>query len=52
MFRDSQRGTFLSRTVLASTGRSGLEGGKQDYEILLAAFGITSDRIFKNNICT
>ena len=35
MSRDSQRGTFLSRAVLASTGSSGLEGGKNDYELHL-----------------
>ena len=51
MSRDSQRGTFLSRAVLASTGNSEMEGDKNDYEILLAAFGITSDGIRnKNNI--
>ena len=30
MYRDSQRGTFLSRAVLASSGRNGMEETKKD----------------------
>ena len=44
--RDSQRGTFLSRAVLANTGRKRMEGVKNDYEVLLAAFGIAADGAF------
>ena len=45
--RDSQRGTFLSRSVLAANRRNGWEEGNKEFEILLTAFGITSDGIEK-----
>ena len=43
MDRDSQRGTFLSRAVLASSGSKGRCEKQEDYQILLSAFELTAD---------
>ena len=49
MSRDSQRGTFLSRTVLMSSKKIGTREKKDDHQMLLSAFGITPDGNIKQN---